>query len=272
MHPYIEIFGRTYPAYGSCIAAGAIMAVFIAMFLTRRKYDFEFVDYVFNLAWIFIAAMAGAKLLYLIVEIKAFIAEPRLFIQFIGGGGVFYGGLIGAAAGAFISSRIRKWNFIAVLDTLCAPAAFAHGFGRVGCFLAGCCFGRETHGPLGIVFPEGSLAPAGVKVLPTQLFEAVFLFLLSGALGLILWRTQKTGLSIGVYLTVYAVWRFVIEFFRDDRRGGVGMLSTSQFISLFIFAGGIALLIFRSGLEALFDKIKMRPTLKEKRAAQRSEQ
>jgi len=230
MHPYIEIFGRTYPAYGSCIAAGAIMAVFIAMFLTRRKYDFEFVDYVFNLAWIFIAAMAGAKLLYLIVEIKAFIAEPRLFIQFIGGGGVFYGGL------------------------------------------AGCCFGRETHGPLGIVFPEGSLAPAGVKVLPTQLFEAVFLFLLSGALGLILWRTQKTGLSIGVYLTVYAVWRFVIEFFRDDRRGGVGMLSTSQFISLFIFAGGIALLIFRSGLEALFDKIKMRPTLKEKRAAQRSEQ
>ena len=255
MNPYLEIFGRTYPAYGSFIAMGAIIAIFVSIFLTRRKYNFDFVDYTFNLAWVFIAAIIGAKLLYLIVEIREFIANSRLFIDFIGGGAVFYGGLIGGIVGTYISSRIRKWNFISVMDTLAAPAAIAHAFGRIGCFMAGCCYGMETDSYLGVVFPEGSLAPVGVKVLPTQLFEACFLFLLGGVLMLIFWRTYKSGLTVGIYATVYALWRFVIEFFRDDRRGSVGTLTTSQFVSIFIFVFGILIIIFRRQLFSLFDRL-----------------
>lgn len=270
MSPYIEIFGKTYPSYGSCIAVGAIIAVFAAMFLTRRKHNFEFVDYTFNIAWVFLIAIAGAKLLYLIVELRAFIENPRLFLAFIGGGGIFYGGLIGAVIGAFISARIRKWNFLAVMDTLAAPGAIAHAFGRVGCFMAGCCYGMETHSHLGVIFPEGSLAPVGVKVLPTQLFEAIFLFILCGVLMLVFWRTYKTGLTIAIYMISYAVWRFVIEFFRSDRRGSVGLLSTSQFISIFILIFGLFILIFRKRLFDFFERYKDKPTRKELRKAQES--
>lgn len=262
MKPYIEIFGKTYPAYGSCMAAGAILAVFIAMFLTRRKYKYDFVDYVFNLLWVFLLAMAGAKLLYLLVEIKAFIAKPSLFLDFMGGGGVFYGGLIGAIAGSYISGRIRHWNFIEIMDTLVAPISFAHCLGRVGCFMAGCCYGMETDSPLGVEFPAGGLAPSGVKVLPTQLFEACFLFILGIVLLLIIWKGKRPGVSAGVYLSAYAVWRFVIEFFRSDRRGEIGALTTSQFISIFIFAAGAAILIFRKPVVEYFAKLAARPRKK----------
>lgn len=271
MHPYLEIFGKTYPAYGSFIAMGAIMAIFAAMFFTRRKFNYDFVDYTFNIAWVFLLAMAGAKLLYLIVEIREFIADPSLFIAFIGGGGVFYGGLIGAVIGAYLSSRIRKWHFMDVMDTMAAPGALAHAFGRIGCFMSGCCYGMETDGCLGVTFPEGSLAPAGVKVLPTQLFEAIFLFVLAGVLMLIFWRTYKGGLSIGIYMTAYAVWRFIIEFFRADRRGSIGLITTSQFVSIFIFVFGLALIIFRSRLYALFEKVRVKPTPREKRKAKKAQ-
>lgn len=248
------------------MAAGAIIAIFIAMLLTRRKYKYDFVDYTFNLIWVFLMAMAGAKLLYLIVELKAFIANPSLFVKFIGGGGVFYGGLIGAMIGTFISSRIRRWNYIAVMDTLVAPICIAHSFGRVGCFMAGCCYGMETDSIFGVEFPEGGLAPVGVKVLPTQLFEACILFILGLVLLLIIWKSPKTGIAAGLYLTVYPAWRFFIEFFRADRRGEVGSLSTSQFISIFIFVAGLTILIFRKPLTAFFEKQTLRPKKQKKTA------
>ncbi|MGI6071800.1 MAG: prolipoprotein diacylglyceryl transferase [Lachnospiraceae bacterium] len=255
MHPYIEILGKTYPAYGFFMAAGAIAAVFIAAFLTRRKYGFGFVDYVFNLVCIFLASIIGAKLLYLIVEIREFIADPSLFIKFLGGGGIFYGGLIGAIAGTLISARIRRWNCLAIMDTLVAPICFAHAIGRIGCFMAGCCHGRETDSVLGVVFPEGSLAPAGVRLLPTQLMEAVFLVILGTVLLLVIWKTNRPGLSVGIYLIGYSVWRFIIEFYRADRRGSVGALTTSQFIGIFLFITGLAVIIFHKKLYALCGKI-----------------
>ena len=251
MCPYIEIFGRSYPSYGACMAAGAMVALFLCLVFTRRRYGFELVEYIFNLIWVFAGAMIGAKLLYLIVEIKEFIADPSLFLDFIGGGGVFYGGMLGGCVGAYISSRIRRWNFIELLDTLVGPICFAHCLGRVGCFMAGCCYGCETESALGIYFPEGGLAPSDVKLLPTQLFEAVFLLIL-GAIVLIFLYKGKTGSAAGIYLTFYPVWRFIIEFFRSDRRGEVGSLTTSQFISLFILTAGLALLIFRKKSVLMF--------------------
>ena len=118
-----------------------------------------------------------------------------------------------------------------------------HAFGRIGCLFAGCCYGMECETPISIVFPVGSAAPAGIPLLPTQILESVFLFLLCAFL---VWRLSKQkpfGTVSGWYMALYGAWRFTIEFFRNDERGFVGALSTSQFISIFIIAGGIALLL-----------------------------
>lgn len=267
VHPIIRFFGKAYPAYGSFMVFGAITALFTGLFLTRKKHKFDYFDFVLNFLWIFVGAMIGSKLLYVIVEIKAITEQPKLLLNILQAGGVFYGGLIGIFISCFISCRIRKWNYLKMADTLVGPGALAHSFGRVGCFLGGCCYGCETDSIFGVYFPEGGLAPSGVKLLPTQLFEAIFLFILAIVLILILFLSKRAGITTGVYMTAYAIWRFIIEFFRSDRRGSVGTLTTSQFISIFIFIMGLAFLIFNRQLTDLFEKIKNLPTLKERKQA-----
>ena len=111
-------------------------------------------------------------------------------------------------------------------DLIMPSVAIAQGFGRIGCFLAGCCYGRETQSALGVIFPQGSLAPAGVKLLPTQLFSSVGDFLIAGIL---IWFSSKSktkGNTGALYLLLYGIGRFGIEFLRNDERGIVGLLST----------------------------------------------
>jgi len=122
--------------------------------------------------------------------------------------------------------------------------ALAQGFGRLGCFMAGCCYGAETDSVLGIIFPEGGMAPAGVKLWPTQLFSAGGDFLIAGILLATYRKLPHKGDGGALYLLLYAVGRFFVEFFRGDQRGAVGALSTSQFISIFIFAAAIGLLLY----------------------------
>ena len=117
--------------------------------------------------------------------------------------------------------------------------ALAQGLGRVGCFLAGCCYGRETDSCLGVVFTNSDFAPNGVKVLPTQLFMAGGDLIL---MAILLWYASKRpmrGKTSALYLMLYSIGRFAIEFLRNDDRGTVGVLSTSQFIAIFIFAIGM---------------------------------
>ena len=119
--------------------------------------------------------------------------------------------------------------------------SIAQGFGRVGCFLAGCCYGAPTDGPLAVIFPEGSSAPAGVPLIPTQLISSAGMFLITLVLILYAKRDRRAGRVGALYMILYSAGRFVIEFFRSDYRGEVGIFSTSQFISLFIAAIGIYL-------------------------------
>lgn len=117
----------------------------------------------------------------------------------------------------------------------------AQGFGRIGCFLAGCCYGRETTLPIGVVFPSGSMAPAGVKLLPTQLFSSLGDFLIMAVL---LWyqpKSKRAGNVSALYMLLYSVGRFAIEFLRSDDRGGIGAFSTSQWISVVIVVIAAAL-------------------------------
>ena len=119
--------------------------------------------------------------------------------------------------------------------------ALAQGFGRIGCFLAGCCYGKETESVFSVIFQNSEYAPNHVALIPTQLYSGGLDFL---HFLLLLLNKKEDGQVTACYLIFYSIGRFVIEFFRGDIiRGSVGILSTSQFISIFTGIAGIVLLI-----------------------------
>ena len=140
--------------------------------------------------------------------------------------------------------RIKKLQFLEYFDLMMPSIALAQGFGRIGCFLAGCCYGKETSGPLAVTFTNSDFAPNNVALIPTQIYSgfldfAHFLLLLYVAK-----HKKADGQVAACYLIFYSIGRFVIEFFRGDiERGSVGVLSTSQFISIFTTVAGIILLL-----------------------------
>ena len=233
----------TVHGYGLMIGIGVLCCIFTGM--KRAKKNGLSEDAVIDIAiWGLLAGFLGAKLLYVIVEWKRFLADP---LSVLGSEGfVVYGGIIACVLAAIIYCKRKKLVFLEYFDLCSASIALAQGFGRIGCFLAGCCYGRETTSSLGVVFPEGSLAPAGVKVLPTQLFSSAGDF---GIMFVLLWHyhhRKKVGDTGFLYMLLYGIGRFGIEFLRNDNRGEVGIFSTSQFISLFIIAAAILLFFWRN--------------------------
>lgn len=125
--------------------------------------------------------------------------------------------------------------------------ALAQGFGRIRCLLAGCCYGKETDSIFAITFHESEFAPNNVPLIPTEIYSSVLDFAHFALLLFIASRKKKDGQVAACYLIFYSIGRFILEFFRGDLiRGSVGVLSTSQFISLFTGAAGIIILILRS--------------------------
>ncbi len=228
----------TIHGYGLMIAIGVICALLVASKRAKRLELDDDIVYGLGLTVLF-SGFVGAKLLFCIVEIKSIIESPILILS--GDGFVVYGGIIGGIIAAMIYCKVKKVNFLQYFDLLMPSVALAQGFGRIGCFLAGCCYGRETCSSIGITFSNSLFAPNGVKLLPTQLFSSAGNFLIAAVLIIFASRPRDRGQVGALYLMLYGVGRFIIEFFRDDYRGSVGVLSTSQFISLIIFAVGTAM-------------------------------
>lgn len=230
----------TIHGYGLMIGIGVLLCIYMGM--TRaKKYGLKD-EAVLDIALAGLASgFLGAKLLFVIVEWKDFLADP---MSVLGSEGfVVYGGIIGGVAGAVIYCRIKKLVFLEYFDLCVASVALAQGFGRIGCFLAGCCYGRETDSAFGVIFPEGSIAPAGVRLIPTQLISSAGNFLI---MAILLWhykRKKHTGDTGFLYMLLYGVGRFCLEFLRNDARGDVGSLSTSQFISVFVVVAAVFLLM-----------------------------
>jgi phosphatidylglycerol:prolipoprotein diacylglycerol transferase len=233
----LEIFSIgpiTIHGYGLMIAIGVLACIAVATYRAKRNGLQE--EAVLDIAiYGLLAGFLGAKLLYVIVEFKQFIKDP---MSVLGSEGfVVYGGIILGVLAAITYCRIKKISFMEYFDLLMPSVSIAQGFGRIGCFLAGCCYGRETTSALGVVFPEGCMAPAGVKLLPTQLFSSAGDFLIAGILIWFYKKRKHTGDGGALYMLLYGIGRFCIEFLRSDERGGIGSLSTSQFISIIIVIG-----------------------------------
>lgn len=203
-------------------------------------------DKAWNLGLVAIlSALAGAKLLMIATEWDTYRDPRNIFsMQFLQAAGVFYGGLLGAIVACTWYMRRNRMPVLRTCDVFAPGIALGHAFGRLGCFAAGCCYGKETHLPWGVTFKNPvSLAPLGVSLHPTQIYE----FIVEVINFFILWTLLKhkkfEGQVIGAYLFLYGVARFFLEFLRDDPgRGSVfgGALSATQLISIgLVISGGV---------------------------------
>ncbi|MCI5510035.1 MAG: prolipoprotein diacylglyceryl transferase [Eubacterium sp.] len=232
--------------YGLMIAIGILVAYVTAEY-RAKKHGLD-PDKIFYLViWAVVGGFAGAKVLYFLTRLKDIMENPRVLLD-LADGFVVYGGIIGGIFSAMAYCKIKKMPFLKYFDLVMPSVALAQGFGRIGCFLAGCCYGRETDSALGIVFHNSSYAPNDVKLLPTQLISSGLDFLLCAVLILLDRKKKGDGQIAGAYLVLYSIGRFILEFYRGDLiRGNVGALTTSQFIAIFVAMAGVVMIAVRNG-------------------------
>ena len=226
--------------YGVMIAVG-ILCGFLVLYLYSKRLsieeklvDFSFYNGVGAIAFGF-AAAAFFQAIY------NYIKNPQAGFH-LGNGITFIGGLLGGAGFFlivyFILRKKMDLHLLKILPVIPCVITVAHGFGRIGCFFAGCCYGKETDSIFGVTFPGMRHA-----VHPTQLYEAVFLLALFGVISYLLLK-KKFYNTMPLYLVAYGVFRFLIEFLRGDDRGKfIGIFSPSQFWSLVMTIGGVAMFI-----------------------------
>lgn len=230
---FITIGSFTIHGYGLMIAIGIIAALIVATHRAKRVHLNS--DHVASLLiWCLIGGFLGAKLLYWITQLNNIIHNPKLLLN-LTDGFVVFGGILGGILIGYLYCRVKKLNFMAYFDLIIPSVALAQGFGRIGCFLADCCYGTETSIWMGVVFPEASFALSGVSLVPIQLIASGLDFILFFVLVVFARMKKVDGQVAALYLLLYSVGRFILEFFRGDIvRGSVGVLSTSQFIAIMV--------------------------------------
>ncbi len=248
----LEIGSFSLPTYGLLIAVGFLVGISLSARLAKRTaMDPERIT---NLGIILLlSAIVGAKL-FLIADSWSYYAADwgRLFtLSALRSGGVFYGGLVTALGVAYWYTRRHGMPWFATADLMVPGLAFGHAVGRMGCFAAGCCWGRETHVAWAVTFSnpvahDFTGVPLNVSVHPTQLYEAFGTALIGAFL---LWRFLRPhapGAILGAYLALYSSFRFVVEPFRADGARPVlvgGTVSTTQLVALGLLALGIWLIL-----------------------------
>lgn len=267
MHPvFFQMGGIVGYSYGLMIGIGALLAIFVSEWRAKRRgLDGELV---FSAAvWGLLAGLLGAKLTFIISNIKLLFTNPS-YVLGTDGFTVYGGVVLGIIVGGLIVKR-KKVDVPVYLDLVIPQIALAQGFGRIGCFLAGCCYGKPTDSHFGVVFPVEAIAPSGIPLIPTQLISAAGDFLIFAILLLLsnfatdylkvrkgeeelLYKDAVTKklrffqpLSMsGMYLILYGIGRFAIEFLRaDPRRTALG-LTSNQYVSIIFVIAGLALIYY----------------------------
>ena len=237
----------TFHMYGLMTAIGIIAAYALMGSQAKKKhFSEEQSGHIIGLiAFCVIFGYIGSKFLYMLTILPQLLEDPSLFRRSLSDGWVVFGGLLGGMFGAWVFCRWKKLNVGKYFDLAFPAVALAQGFGRIGCFFAGCCYGVETESHFSIVFKNSQYAPNHVHLVPTQLISSALDFLLCLFLLRCDKRKQKRdGELAALYLILYSAGRFVLEFWRGDlERGAVGVLSTSQFIGVFTFLVGVILFI-----------------------------
>jgi phosphatidylglycerol---prolipoprotein diacylglyceryl transferase len=241
--PAFDLFGRTIGpltlhAYGVLLAIAFITGLWVAS-RQAKKAGLDSARVTDMAVYVLIAGLIGAKVLLVVVEWNYYARNPRELLSILQSGGVFYGGLIGAFPVAWWYARkhgLPPWR---TADVLAPAVALGQAIGRLGCFCAGCCYGRAANVPWAVTFRDAYASrtvgtPLDTAVHPTQIYEALACLAIFFVLIRMARAKRFDGQVTLAYVLLYAVVRFVIEFYRGDAvRGTVfGVLSTSQFIAL----------------------------------------
>ena len=250
MFPELISIGQlTIHTYGLMVALGIMTGVGLAEHLYRKSGGEP--GRVIDMALIVvICGLIGARLLFILINLDYYASNPIETVMMWKGGLVFYGGLLGgilALLGCIRFYRLPLWS---MLDIGAAAIAVGHGLGRLGCFTAGCCYGKLTDLPWSVTFTDPRCLAVGVlneSVHPTQLYSFLFLMGLTGFLVWLHPRRKFTGQGTAAYLILYGLFRFGVEFLRSDPRGTFDLfgtsLATSQWISLAAVAAGVTIYI-----------------------------
>lgn len=260
MHPILfEINQLTITWYGVMMATGFLAGLVNWYFIGKKdNRDFSYCSDL--LFWIMVAGLLGARVTYVLTDIGHFMRNPIEIIMIWKGGLVYYGGFLGSGIALIIFARKHRENIVGLLDFVIVSVPLAHFFGRIGCFLNGCCYGKIWHGPFGVRFPAGSYAwyrhvdlgrisrftAEALPVHPVQIYEAVFNVLVYL---LVLWAythrdRTKDGRILALYCFTYPPGRFLLEFLRGDHEIFIMGLTVSQITSLFLIVLGLVALRF----------------------------
>jgi phosphatidylglycerol:prolipoprotein diacylglycerol transferase len=250
MHPVlIKIGSISVFAWGFMLAVAMIVAIWgVGRLFVKEGYDEEIVlDMVIVMI---ISGLIGARILYIITfEWQNFLAQPLMFFDYRSGGLIWYGGFIGGFLGFVIYIWKKGLSFWQMADIYSPYTALGYAIVRIGCFLNGCCFGVVTNSKWGVVFP----AVDNHYRYPTQLYSSAINVIFFIILMKLLPRRRFPGQVFLIYLMCYSLYRFFIEFFRFNVYY-YDHLSVAQFISLTLFAFGVALYFWQRGKYSAADK------------------
>ncbi len=248
MHPILFNFeGVTIYSYGSILALG-FGAGMVLILLKGRKQGIPLERMAELFCLLIGSAIVGARGLHVLLNLQIFLKDPMGIFRLSEGGLVFYGGFLFALVSAITYIRLHRLPFWKIADLFTPSIALGLFFARIGCFMAGCCYGKKTNLPWGVIFTDpSSLAPRQICLHPTQLYEAaggffIFFFLIGMEK-----KKSYPGQIFWLFLLVYSVLRFFLEFLRDDPRGFLltDMLSTSQSIGVILAVVSIFMLFFK---------------------------
>lgn len=264
MLPTFELFGREFSMYAVCAVVGVLFALFVPYFMAKKR-GYDEVKMLFVMLIAMASSLIGSHLLYGVVNYKLFITAIKnldkitsfdMLIEWISeifGGAVYYGGLITGIIGGWIYLKKTEKNTAPYADMGAVAIPLFHGFGRIGCFLGGCCYGVPS--ACGFTYHNALIEAAnGVSRFPVQLVESALNFMLFFLLLSLFRKGRAPGKLIFLYLIIYPIYRFILEFFRGDTyRGFIGFLSTSQIVSILLIIFAVIMLIVtrkRNGAEA----------------------
>lgn len=257
MFPSFNLFGKEIYTYGLMVGVGILFCYLLFRFTSKKREKIDKTIMIIMGLWAALGAVIGAHIMYGIANYqklgyvlthldKLFESFDKfiLYVTDIFGGMVFYGGLIGAVAAAYIYLKVKKYDAGNYGDVLAPCIPLFHAFGRIGCFLGGCCYGIESE--FGFTFTH-SLSPLanGVNRFPVQLLESFVNLIITAILVYLLLRPVKKGAVFWSYGLIYPVCRFSLEFLRGDvqERGFMGPFSTSQWVSIILFIISLIMMI-----------------------------
>lgn len=246
MHPTLHLFGLEAPSYTVMVLAGFLVGLALAL-ARRSRYGLSANDVAGICCLGGAGSFLGGKTFYAVQGFPAFLEEHArtglsFSTYFAQAGLVFYGGLAGSILCVLLGSRFTRAGLWPTLDCVLPSLPLAHACGRVGCFLAGCCYGLPSE--VGFFMSPESGGPYGVRLFPIQLVESAC----CAGICLLLLRLSREsrpgGFLLGTYLASYGCARFVLECFRGDPvRGFVGPFSVSQWCSIVAISLGAVLLL-----------------------------